>query len=135
MRRLAPNVRAAAWRFMALPLAAWLLVICGGGAGLAWANRDAHRDLEHRFQLRVLIAAQFVSTYVGDLVNRERDQARRFLADPVVSRTTFEQTVTTFGYPAAVLLDGHGRVMHVEPPSPELVGRDLTAQYAHLRDA
>jgi PAS domain S-box-containing protein len=117
------------------PLSAWILVVALAAAGLAWVNRDARGELEHRFHLRVVIASDFLRTHVADLIARERVQALQYLAAPQVEQRAFEQSVAAFGYPAAVLLDGAGRVLHSSPASPDLIGADLAARYPHLRTA
>jgi signal transduction histidine kinase len=53
----------------------------------------------------------------------------------LVTKHDFTRSVTGFGYPAAVLLDARGRVLHVVPDNPAVVGTDLTDRYAHLRTA
>ncbi|GIJ48726.1 hypothetical protein Val02_56120 [Virgisporangium aliadipatigenens] len=123
------------WRYLAPPLAVWLVVMLGAVGGAFWVRGDSRDELGHRYELRVGIAAKFVSTYVEDLITRERAQATQFLADPNVDQETFTRAVAAFGYPAAVLLDGRGHLMQVIPPSPTLLGQDLTTRYDHLRDA
>jgi PAS domain S-box-containing protein len=122
-------------RHVVPPLAAWMLVVALAASGVAWVNHNARGELEHRFELRVVIASDFVATHVADLIARERVQALQFLAAPQVDQRTFEQSVAAFGYPAAVLLDGAGRVMHIAPTNQDLVGADLAARYPHMRSA
>ena len=123
------------WRYLAPPLVVWLVVMAGAAGGARWIRTDNSDELGRRFALRVTIAAQFVATYVDELVTRQRAQATQFLADPEVSEETFARAVAAFGYPAAVLLDGRGRLLQIVPASPALLGQDLTDRYAHLRDA
>ncbi|MCA2211672.1 sensor histidine kinase [Jidongwangia harbinensis] len=122
-------------RFVALPLLVWLLLTMSGTAGLWWLERSSRDALAQRFQLRVGLASDFVTTYVADLIARERVQAEAFLTDPVVQERDFARSVSGFGYPAAVLLDSAGRALHVTPTDPAVIGRDLTLRYAHLRTA
>jgi signal transduction histidine kinase len=123
------------WRFVAVPLVAWLLLTTAGAAGLLHAQHNSREVQAQRFQLRVGLMGDFVTSYVTDLIERERAAARAFLADPVVTKRDFTRSVTGFGYPAAVLLDDRGRVLHVAPDNPAVVGTDLTGRYAHLRTA
>ena len=101
---------------------------------LLFASQSRTRDqINERFDLRADIASRFVATYVDDLVDRQRDIARRRLAAAEVGESLFERTVADGGYEAAVLLDSQGRLLRVAPPKPELLGKDLTADYDHLR--
>ncbi len=47
----------------------------------------------------------------------------------------FEQVVRTFGFEAAVLLDEHGTVLHVEPAASGVIGMTLGEKYEHLGQA
>jgi hypothetical protein len=123
------------WRFLALPLVIWLLAAGLGLAGLCWQQHTGRDALAQRFGLRVRLMADFVTSYVADLIQREQVQARAFLTEPTVAAGDFTRSVAGFGYPAAVLLDERGRVLQSVPADPALVGRDLTARYAHLRAA
>src|SRR5688572_17649216 len=96
------------WRYLAAPLAGWLVVMLSAVGAASWMREDSRDELGRRFELRVSIAATFVSTYVEDLITRERAQATQFLADESVDEETFTRAVAAFGYPAAVLLDGRG---------------------------
>src|SRR5688572_19204302 len=132
----AANITASSpWRYLAAPLAVWLVVLLGAVGGLAWIGRGGRLELEHRFRLRADIAADFVATYATDLIARQRAQAVRFMSTSTVGSDTFVQSVAAFGYPAAVLLDADGRVLHAQPPVPGLIGTDVTTRYAHLRTA
>ncbi|GIM89872.1 sensor histidine kinase [Paractinoplanes toevensis] len=123
------------WRFVAAPLAIWLLLTAGGAAALLWAQNRGRAAVVQRFDLRLDLMADFVASYVADLIDRERVQAQALLADSVVSQRDFTRSVAGFGYPAAVLLDARGRLLHAVPPDPSQRGRDLTGRYAHLRTA
>lgn len=122
-------------RFVLLPLAAWLVVVLAAACGWWWLARDSRGALEARFQARATNVAGFVAHHVADLIQREREQATRFLAAPVVDDADFARSVAAFGYRAAVLLDDRGRLLHVAPPAAEQRGRDLTVAYPHLRTA
>lgn len=123
------------WRFVAAPLAIWLVLTLTGAGGLAWLERSGRETLAQRFDLRVQLVGEFVTSYVSDLIERERVQAEAFLTEPVVDERDFVRTVSAFGYPAAVLLDEDGRVLHVTPHDPSVVGRKISDEYPHLRTA
>ncbi|GAA0573799.1 hypothetical protein GCM10010172_68040 [Paractinoplanes ferrugineus] len=120
------------WRLFAVPLAVWLLLTACGTAGLLWAQHRSRAAVAERFDMRLDLLRDFVSSYVADLIDREREQAETFLADPAVGQRDFERSVAGFGYPAAVLLDGRGRLLRAVPADPTQLGRDLTGRYAHL---
>ncbi|WIM92978.1 PAS domain S-box protein [Actinoplanes oblitus] len=133
--RLARLPQILGWRFVAAPLAVWLALACAGTAGLVLAERSSHTSLVQRFDLRVGLVADFVTSYVTDLIDRERVQAAAFLTERKVPEREFSRAVNSFGYPAAVLLDARGRVLHLTPPDSALIGKDLTDRYPHLRTA
>jgi PAS domain S-box-containing protein len=118
-----------------VPLLVWLLCAFAGGCALSWQEHLSRQAVVQRFNLRIDLMGDYVASYAADLVDRERLQANTSLADPVVPRREFERAVAGFGYPAAVLLDAHGRVLRVVPSDPSLIGRDLTGRYPHLRTA
>jgi PAS domain S-box-containing protein len=123
------------WRFLAVPLAIWLLLTSSGTAGLLWAQHRSRAGIVERFGLRVDLLGDFVASYVRDLIEREQVQARTFLADRVVSQRDFARSVAGFGYPAAMLVDGDGRLLLAVPPAGSLAGQDLTGRFPHLRAA
>ncbi|SHM56729.1 PAS domain S-box-containing protein [Cryptosporangium aurantiacum] len=128
----------AAWarmRDLVLPAGVWLVLCAIGATALSWADRTSRDDLVQRFDMRVSLGSQFVASYVQDVLARERTQAETFLAAKTVAAADFRRSVATFGYPAAVLIDGNGRLLHVEPPNPALIGTNMIAKYAHLRTA
>lgn len=123
------------WRFAAVPLAVWLLVSAVGTSGVLYLQQRARDAAVERFSARATLMRDFVVSYVADLLERERVQAGAFLTEATVSERDFVRSVGAFGYPSAVLLDQHGRVLQVAPPQPALIGTDLTGRYAHLRTA
>ncbi|MDI6102178.1 PAS domain S-box protein [Actinoplanes sp. NEAU-A12] len=123
------------WRFLAVPLAVWLVLTCVCATVLTWVERSTRDDAAQRYHLRVNLAGDFVTAIVGDLITRQRTQAAAFLSDDFVSARDFTRTVGGFGYPAAVLLDSEGRVLQVIPPNPALGGQVITDRYPHLRSA
>ncbi|MEV7627779.1 sensor histidine kinase [Actinoplanes sp. NPDC089786] len=123
------------WRFVAVPVVIWLVLTTIGAAGLLHAQHNSRERQVQLFELRVALMGDFVTSYVTDLIERERAVALAVLTGPAVSRHDFNRMVSGFGYPAAVLLDESGRVLHVAPDNPAIDGTDLTDRYAHLRTA
>jgi PAS domain S-box-containing protein len=117
------------------PLLVWLLLVGVGTGMLFWQQHNSRQAVAQRFDLRVDLMGDFVTSYTTDLITRERVQASTSLADPSVDPRDFARAVAGFGYPAAVLLDSRGRALQVVPADPSLIGRDLTGRYAHLRTA
>ena len=107
--------------------------------GFAWTIQAggvaAERALEQRFVDRGELAARFVTSYVRSLAGRERRQALVHLRQASPSREAFDRIVGDEEFSAAVLLDRSGRVLQVWPPAPAVIGRNLAARYAHLREA
>ena len=122
-------------RRCALVLALWALAAAGSVSLVISSQGQTHREIERRFDLRASIASRFVTSYVHDLTSRQIRQAQRHLATPHVSDREFQRTVGDSGLGAAALLDSRGRVLHLVPPSPALLGTDLTTKYQHLKTA
>lgn len=123
------------WRGVWLPLLLWALVSAGSVFLLAEAQGRFRHDSEQRFALRAKIASRFVTTYLGDLTSRQSSQATRELTGPAVSQSDFSAAAKDSGFAAGLLLDHDGRVLQAVPADPELVGKDLSGKYAHLRSA
>ncbi len=115
-------------------LVIWMIVVGALAGLLANSQNGSRRNITERFEVRAEIASRFVSTYVADLVSRQRDTGRRRFAAGRVGEQRFQQTVADAGLGAAVLLDGKGRLLRIAPPSPKLLGTDITPKYAHLRE-
>ncbi|MFI6072487.1 ATP-binding protein [Actinoplanes sp. NPDC051343] len=113
----------------------WLLLTMAAAGGLVWQQHNSREALAQRFQLRVGLIGDFVTSYTADLIARERVQADASLTDRTVNARDFARAVAGFGYPAAVLIDDRGRALQVIPPDPSVIGRDLAGRYAHLRTA
>ena len=96
---------------------------------------ETRRALSDRFEIRAALTASFARDFVEDLAMRERTQAERLLASPEVDQAAFESVVRAFDFEAAVLLDDTGHLLHVWPARPDLIGRDMTVDYAHLSTA
>lgn len=113
-----------------------LCAIFGGLASVVYDSEQRSRqELEQRFRMRVEIAEPFLRAYVGDLLERERVIGEQLLNAPVVSPAMFNTVVHTFGFEAAVLLDGDGKLLLVAPPNPSLLGKQIADRYLHLRSA
>ncbi|SNS35209.1 sensor histidine kinase [Actinoplanes regularis] len=120
------------WRYAALPLVVWLVLTVaavGTVAALERASRDA---LVTRFHDRVELVADFVTAFVDDLIDRQRQQAETFLSDPVVAERDFHRAVEGLRLSTAVLFDARGRVLLVDPTGKIPLGQDLTGLYPHL---
>ena len=123
-------------RWSVILMCLFVAVVLVGAGGLIRRNEAEARDaLADRFQTRAELTASFTRDFIDDLAAREVRQAERLLASPGVEAAIFEQVVQSFGFEAAVLLDGDGRLMHVAPGRPDLVGTDMTIEYPHLRAA
>jgi PAS domain S-box-containing protein len=122
-------------RAAVVPLLVWLLLVLMGTGLLFWQQHNSRQAVTQRFGLRVDLIGDFVTSYTGDLIARERVQATTSLADPSVDAREFARAVAGFDYPAAVLLDARGRALHVAPADRSMIGTDLAARYAHLRTA
>jgi len=122
-------------RRLVVGIVAWVALIAASCAVVAHAQSQARSAVDQRFALRVMLASRFVTTYLGDLAERQADQGRRHLSARRVSQGEFDRTVGDAGFGAAVLLDDHGRALQVAPAKPSLRGRDLASQYNHLRIA
>jgi hypothetical protein len=116
-------------------VAIWLGVVASALGGAAYVDELAKRDLRDRFDLRATVGARFVQSYVEALFRRERRQAETLLAGTTTTDQHFELVTVALEYSAAVLLDDRGRVLHVVPAKPELIGQDLASKYGHLRTA
>jgi PAS domain S-box-containing protein len=123
------------WRSAALPLLTWLLVGAAATSGLLWQQHDSRQATAQRFELRVGLMRDFVTSYTADLIQRQGVQARASLTGTTVEAAQFRQAVAGFGYPAAVLLDSRGRALQVTPSDPAVIGQDLASRYGHLRIA
>ncbi|HYP48918.1 MAG TPA: PAS domain S-box protein, partial [Thermoleophilaceae bacterium] len=122
-------------RNIALFLVGWAAV-CGVLVVLLAQSQAAGRDnLTQRFEARAVIASRFVSTYVNDLIERERGLASRRFSGVRVNQRVFSAAALDQGFEAAVLLDGRGRAQGVVPASPQLIGKRLSAKYPHLAAA
>ena len=116
-------------------LLVWLTVVAGSLCGAAYVQELGRHDLRTRSDLRAAVGARFVQSYVNDLFRRERTQAERLLSDSTTTDKEFELVATALDYSAAVLLDEHGRVLHVAPAKAELIGQELASKYDHLKAA
>ncbi|GAA1646546.1 sensor histidine kinase [Actinoplanes couchii] len=123
------------WRFLAAPLAVWLVLTCLGTGVLLWVERTTKQNAVQRYQVRADMAANTVQTFVEDLMARQAAQAGSFLGAATVDDRDFTRMVNGFGYPAAVLLDTRGRVLQVIPSNPMIIGQEIAGRYPHLTSA
>ncbi|MBL7258835.1 sensor histidine kinase [Paractinoplanes lichenicola] len=123
------------WRSAVVPLVVWLLLVVVGSGVLLWQQNDSRQAVAERFEHGVGTLGDFMTGVATEVLTREKIQAQASLADPVVAARDFERAVAGFGYPSALLLDSQGRVLHVSPADPKIVGTDIAVRYAHLREA
>ena len=117
-----------------------VLLLFGGavtaiGLGLQSYQTQARDQAESGFQLRATIAAQFTSTYVTELLTRERTAATQELSAATPNPQSFAAVGTAFGFHTTLLLDGHGDVVMVQPATPGIIGKNLSGKFAHLAAA
>jgi diguanylate cyclase (GGDEF)-like protein len=111
-----------------------LSLVLGAALTLHESQASAHRGLAERYTAKAQLAANFAGTFVTQLTSHERSVALSTLTGRHPTRA-FTADVRGFGFPAAVLLDGTGRDIAVEPSAPRLIGAQLGAKYAHLTTA
>lgn len=130
------RVRPAVPRWAIVAASALLLLMLAGVGGLVHqAQERAAAAVESRFRLRAEIAERFLRAYVEDILRRERAIAEAELHEPVLREQDFVRVVQAFGFEAAVLLDGAGRLELVYPPQPAIIGKELASSYVHLQRA
>ena len=108
------------------------LVIATLGIGIAMSESQSRSHILSVFKLRGTSSATFVSTFLDQQADRERETAGKFLAGATVTRQRFETVVSAFGSSAAVLLDSRGRTLDAAPADPGLTGRPIADRYPHL---
>ncbi len=114
-------------RYQVAAAATTLLTILGAlGLVLAQSDESAFRNQDERMVNRVEVASGFVRSYVSDILNRERAQAEALLPERGVRG--FDGIVASFGFHAAVQLDGRGKLIAVWPHKRSLVGSDFAGQ-------
>ena len=99
------------------------------------ARDDGERELERRLEERVDLAGDYVDALFDDVAARQRRFAEEELAGRNPDRAGFDAAVVSFGFTAAVLLDGDGRVLQVFPARDDLIGTEIASSYAHLSGA
>lgn len=123
------------WPLRLAASAVLVAVVTLAGVWQSDAQAGAQVQLTARFRLRATQAAGFVESYVTYVLGREQALAERDLAGPVVSAAEFDDFRAGLGVGPAVLLDDHERDLLVAPADPAVLGTDLAAVYAHLRQA
>jgi diguanylate cyclase (GGDEF)-like protein len=117
-------------------VAVFVVVVAVVGFGVTERNQaSARRRIEERFQTRGSLAARFMANYVRQITKQEQDQAAKYWSGRVPTDGEFQQFVDAFGFQAAVLLDGQGRLLRVAPASPALLGQPIAQNYTHLQAA
>ena len=124
---------AAARRTVLIAVSGLLLVALG--FSLFDGERDARQALIERFGVRAEIAGRFLATFTADVIGTEQRMAGQYLSEREPSYDSLARVSAALGFQASVLLDGSGTLLLVFPPRPELIGQDMTAQYAHLSAA
>jgi diguanylate cyclase (GGDEF)-like protein len=104
-------------------------------AGLAHSQGTGRQGLASRFETRGAVGARFVETFARQLLDRETLLAARRLGGHTPDPTRFSDLVDAFGFQAAVLLDSSGRVLHITPENPAVVGQPIADRYDHLASA
>ncbi len=101
----------------ALVVLAWLALMAAGGWLLASSQASSRRATASRLDARTKYAATFISSYVRDLLTRERLAAGSWLATGNVDGTTLQRTSAALGLRGAVLLDSRGRAIVASSPA------------------
>lgn len=130
---LLPSIRRAKY-VVAVATAALLVTITVATLLIVRSERQQEQALVDRFVTRQAVAAQFIEAYVRSVHERERTLAGHLYSGPI-SLSSFAASARDQGFDAAVLLDARGRLLASQPANPKAVGRDLSAQYTHLRTA
>ncbi len=113
-----------------------LLVLLGAMAtAIVLSQRQSKQHTLANFKLRGSVSATFVSTVLGEQATRERQAAQHFLGAARVAPQRMQLVAAAFGSPAAVLLDGAGRLLDVVPAKPALLGQPIASRYPHLAAA
>ena len=108
------------------------LVIATLGVGIAMSEGQSRSHILSMFKLRGTSSATFVSTFLSQQADRQRETAARFLSGRNVSQRRFDMVVDAFGSGAAMLLDSRGRALDAVPADPALTGKEVAHRYAHL---
>ncbi len=112
-----------------------LLALASAGAVLLERYQDEQQQvLTEAVDGRRVTAAQFVTSYVGEVLGREQELAARAFSQPV-GPEAFTATSKDHGFAAAVLLDDQGEVLASEPYNAAVIGKDVRSTYAHLNSA
>ena len=113
----------------------WLGVVAGIVGGVVHLQNAERRSLRQRLTTRTVLGADFVQSYVDDLLDGQQTEAANLFASRSLPDDGLWLWTVARGYPAAVLLDDQGRVLQVVPAKPALIGQELASKYDHLRTA
>jgi diguanylate cyclase (GGDEF)-like protein len=114
---------------------ALVVVLATIGVGIELARHENERQILANLQARGQSSAGFVSTFLSEQAEREGQTAREFLSGARTSPTGFALVVSSFGSPAAVVLNRSGQLLQVAPRDPAILGSDIAPHYAHLQAA
>jgi hypothetical protein len=120
-------------RAMAIGLS--LILLVGLGAQLIRSQAQGQQELLQRFLIRSQVGSQFMTSYAGDLLSKERAEATAEFQSANVSERRFSLLAHPLGFSVAVLLDAQGRVLAIDPPAHNLLGQEIGTRYAHLSAA
>jgi diguanylate cyclase (GGDEF)-like protein len=112
-----------------------VIAVAAIAIALTASQAQGRNDEQSTFQVRATIASRFAATYVADLLQKEQEAATEQLGGFAPSVIAFDAVNEAFGFQAVVLLDDRGDVLAVEPPSPKLIGTNISSRYPHLAAA
>ena len=121
--------------FTSSTVALFVALLALFGALIMRAQHASLISLENRAQGRIGIAAEFLAAHASDVLEREKTLAERWLATPEVRRSRFEDMTHSLDLKAAVVLDEGGHALAVWPHNKDLLGANLSDEYAHLLEA
>lgn len=130
---LLPSIRRAK-HVVAAATVVLVLVVTAAAIFTAQSGQQQHEALVDRFNTRQAVGGQFIEAYVQSVYERERALAGHLFTGPV-NGSSFASSAADLGFNAAVLLDAEGRLLASQPANPDVIGRNLTAGYTHLRTA
>lgn len=121
-------------RILAIVVGVPVVVMAVLALGLTASQNSSRQGIRDRFDARGAVTADVLTSYINDLIGHEQRVATATLAGAHPAQA-FSKEVAAFGFQAAVLLDGQGRALGVEPAAPQLIGTDLASRYPHLASA
>jgi signal transduction histidine kinase/CheY-like chemotaxis protein/HPt (histidine-containing phosphotransfer) domain-containing protein len=104
-------------------------------SGPALIEKGEERALQERTDIRTVLAADFIESYIADQFRRQQALAASLLTGKAPSQEAFRLSTVALDYSAALLLNGRGQVLRAQPAKPSLIGKELATQYPHLLKA